>query len=188
MKNNVVQKRIEEAVKVILGVLGIKTNSEIFQNTPERVAKMYLELFSGIDGNNEPKLTLFNNRGYHDILALKRIPFYSLCAHHLLPILGDVSIAYIPGNKIIGLSKIPRIVKYLASKPQIQEDFTKELADFLHGKLEANGVFVMVRARHLCLEMRGIKANNVEAISSAIRGVFETEKSTKEEAMRLLIS
>jgi len=101
---------------------------------------------------------------------------------------GDVSIAYIPGTRIVGLSKLPRIVKYFASRLQVQEDLTRELADFLHKKLKAMGVLVVVKARHLCLEMRGARAGNVETVSSAVRGVFETSVPTREEALRLLTS
>jgi GTP cyclohydrolase I len=99
---------------------------------------------------------------------------------------GHVSIAYIPGKKIVGLSKLPRIVKYFSARLQVQEDFTRELADYLQKKLEAEGVFVIVRARHLCMEMRGAKTHDVETVSSAVRGVFEVRASTKEEALRLM--
>jgi GTP cyclohydrolase I len=147
---------------------------------------MYVEIFAGLDEGNEPKITLFDNPGYRDILALKHIPFYSLCAHHLVPIFGDVSIAYIPGEKILGLSKFPRIVKYFASKPQIQEDLTKELTDYLYERLKPKGVLVLIKARHLCMEMRGPRAYHVETVSSAIRGTFEKNPSTKEEALKIL--
>ena len=188
MKDEESQNRIEDAIRIILKEVGVDENSETYKNTPKRVAKMYLELFTGMDKNNEPDLTLFDNNGYRDILTLKKIPFYSVCAHHLLPIFGDVSIAYIPGDKIVGLSKFPRIVRYFSARPQVQEEFTRQLADYLHEKLKATGVLVMIKARHLCLEMRGVKAHNVETVSSAIRGIFEENVSTKEEALKLLMS
>jgi GTP cyclohydrolase I len=103
-------------------------------------------------------------------------------------VFGHVSIAYIPGEKIVGLSKFPRIVRYFASKPQVQEEFTKELADYFHENLGAKGVMVMVDARHFCMEMRGIRIHDVEAVSSAIRGSFEKNLSTKEEALKILDS
>jgi GTP cyclohydrolase I len=187
MKEDERQKRIEDAVRSILKEFRIDEQSETFQNTPRRVAKMYLELFSGMDGENEPQITVFDNPGYRDILSIKKIPFYSMCTHHLLPMFGYVSIAYIPHDKILGLSKFPRIVKYFASKLQVQEEFTKELTDYLYAKLGARGVMVMVNARHLCMEMRGVKTHDVEAVSSAIRGSFETNPSTKEEALRILM-
>jgi GTP cyclohydrolase I len=139
-----------------------------------------------MDEKNEPKLTLFENTGYRDILIVKDIPFYSLCAHHSLPMFGHVSIAYVPGKKIVGLSKLPRIVKFFSARLQVQEDFTKELADYLQRKLGAQGVFVIVRARHLCMEMRGAKTHDAETLSSAVRGVFDTRASTKAEALRLM--
>ena len=188
MTDEVAQKKIEDAVRSILDEFPIDKDSEIYRNTPRRVARMYLEIFAGMDKRREPKLTLFDNTGYRDILSLKRIPFYSLCAHHLLPIFGEVSIAYIPGEKIVGLSKLPRIVKYFASRPQVQEDLTKELADFLYEKLKARGVLVLIKAKHLCMEMRGPRAHHVDTVSSAIRGTFEKHHSTKEEALRILLA
>jgi GTP cyclohydrolase I len=182
------QIAIEDAVKKILRAMDIDLHADPYRDTPRRVARMILELMSGMDEKNEPKLTLFKNEGYRDILMLKKIPFYSLCAHHMLPMFGHVSVAYIPGAKIVGLSKIPRIVKYFASRLQLQEDFTRELADFLYKKLSAMGVLVLVEARHLCLEMRGAKTHDIETFSSAVRGIFETRTSTKDEALRLLTS
>ena len=183
------QSRLNEnAVRSILDEFEIDKKSEMYRHTPRRVMKMYLEVLSGLDEKNEPKITLFNNPGYRDILSVKRIPFYSLCSHHLLPIFGDVSIAYIPGEKIVGLSKFPRIVKYFASRPQVQEDFTKKLTDYIYEKLKPRGVLVLIRARHLCMEMRGPRAPHVETVSSAIRGTFEKQHSTKEEALRILFS
>ena len=177
---------IEEHVREILKILKVDLNAQQFRDTPGRIARMALELLAGMDKRNEPKLTLFRNTGYRDILIVKEIPFYSLCAHHSLPMFGHVSIAYIPGSKIVGLSKLPRVVKFFSSRLQVQEDFTKELADYLHRKLGAKGVFVIVKARHLCMEMRGAKTHDAETVSSAVRGVFDTRASTKAEALRLM--
>ncbi len=159
---------------------------EMMRNTPRRVAAMYFEIFSGLDKKNEPRLTFFDNPGYRDILAVKQIPFYSICCHHLLPMFGYVSIAYAPGEKILGLSKFPRVVRYFATRPQIQEDMTKELADYLFEKLKAKGVLVQIKARHMCMEMRGPRAHNAMTISSALRGEFLEKQSNKDEALRLL--
>jgi GTP cyclohydrolase I len=186
LKDETCQKAIEASVRSILDQFSIEKNSEMYKNTPRRVARMYIEVFAGLDEKNEPKLTLFDNPGYRDILALKRIPFYSMCSHHLTPIFGEVSIAYIPGEKIVGLTKFPRIVKYFASRPQVQEEFTKKLADYLYEKLKARGVLVLIKARHLCMEMRGPRAYHVQTVSSAIRGTFEKNPSTKEEALKIL--
>jgi GTP cyclohydrolase I len=180
------QAAIEEHAREALRILGVDLKAEQFRDTPARIARMAFELLAGMDKSNEPELTLFENTGYRDILMVKDIPFYSLCAHHLLPMFGHVSIAYIPGKKIVGLSKLPRIVKFFSARLQVQEDFTRELADYLQEKLEALGVFVIVKARHLCMEMRGAKTHDVETLSSAVRGVFETRATTKEEALRLM--
>ena len=180
------QAAVEEHVREILKILKVDLNAEQFRDTPTRIARMAFELLAGMDKKNEPKLTLFENTGYRDILSLKDIPFYSLCAHHSLPMFGHVSIAYIPGKKIVGLSKLPRIVEFFSARLQVQEDFTKELADYLEKKLGARGVFVIVKARHLCIEMRGAKTHDVGTISSAVRGIFDTRASTKAEALRLM--
>ena len=181
-------KRIEDSIRSILDEFSIDKKSEMYRNTPKRVARMYLDIFGGLDACHEPRITLFDNPGYRDILSLKRIPFYSLCSHHLLPIFGDVSVAYIPGEKIVGLSKIPRVVKYFASRPTVQEDLTKQLADYLYEKLKARGVLVLVKAKHLCIEMRGPRAHHVDTVSSAIRGTFEKYPSTKDEALKILLA
>jgi len=180
------QAAIEEHVRAILKILKVDLDAEQFRDTPTRIARMGFELLAGMDKKNEPKLTLFENSGYRDILIVKDIPFYSLCAHHSLPWFGHASIAYIPGKKIVGLSKLPRIVKFFSARLQVQEDFTKELADYLQRKLAARGVFVIVKARHLCMEMRGAKTHDVDTVSSAVRGVFDTHASTKAEALRLM--
>ena len=180
------QAAVEKHVREALKILGVDLNAEQFRDTPRRVARMAFELLAGMDKANEPKLTLFENTGYRDILMVKDIPFYSLCAHHLLPMFGHVSIAYIPDKKIVGLSKLPRVVKFFSARLQVQEDFTRELADYLQEKLGALGVFVIVRARHLCMEMRGAKTHDAETLSSAVRGVFDIRASTKEEALRLM--
>lgn len=186
MRTSRSQKNIEDAVRVILKEIGIKEGSEVYRNTPKRVSSMYAELFSGLDGENEPSITSFKNPGYRDILSIRDIPFYSMCEHHLLPIFGSVSIAYIPGERIVGLSKIPRTVRYFSSRPQVQEKLTSQIADFLYQKLGAKGVMVVIKARHMCMEMRGAKAIRSETVSSAIRGSFEAHPETKEEALRLL--
>ncbi len=177
------EKRVEESVKAILEEVGVKKNTETYKNTPKRVRRMYQEFFN----RKTPRITLFKNTKYKDIITLKDIQFYSLCAHHLLPFFGSASIAYIPGKKIVGLSKIPRIVKHFSSKPQVQEEMTANIADYIFKNINARGVMVVVKARHLCMEMRGIKTHNVETTTSAIRGIFETKPSTKEEALKLIM-
>ncbi len=180
-------ERLEELFKEVLKEIGISEKTEVYQNTPRRIAKAYREIFAGMDGENEPRITLFDNPGYSDILSVKDIPFYSMCEHHLLPFFGKVSIAYIPGKKIIGLSKIPRITRFFSAKPQVQEKLTKEIADFISESVKAKGVIVIIKARHMCMEMRGVKSGDVETRSSAIRGIFKENKETREEALKLLL-
>ncbi len=181
------EEKIENLYKEILKDIGIEEDTEVYKNTPKRIAKAYKEIFSGMDDGNEPKITLFDNPGYNDILSIKDIPFYSMCEHHLLPFFGTVSIAYIPGEKIIGLSKLPRISRFFSAKPQVQERLTKEIADFISEKVKAKGVIVIIKARHLCMEMRGVKSGNAETRSSAIRGTFKENTETREEALKLLL-
>ena len=181
------EDKIEALFREVLKEIGIEENTEVLKNTPKRIAKSYKEIFAGMDDGNEPKITLFKNPGYNDILAVKDIPFYSMCEHHLLPFFGKVSIAYIPGDEILGLSKFPRITKFFAAKPQVQERLTKDIADFISEKVKSKGVLVIIKARHMCMEMRGIKSINAETRSSAIRGVFKESKETREEALKLLL-
>lgn len=181
------EEKIEYLFKEILKEIGIDEKTEVFANTPRRIAKEYREIFSGMDDKSEPNITLFENPGYNDILSIKDIPFYSMCEHHLLPFFGKASIAYIPGDKIVGLSKIPRIVKFFSAKPQVQERLTKEIADFIDNGIKAKGVLVIIKARHMCMEMRGVKSGNSETRSSAIRGVFKESNETREEALKLLL-
>ena len=181
------EEKIEELFKEVLKEIGIEEGSEVSRNTPKRIAKAYKEIFAGMNDGNEPSITVFDNPGYSDILAVKDVPFYSMCEHHLLPFFGTVSIAYIPGQKILGLSKFPRITRFFSAKPQVQEKLTKEIADYIAEKVEAKGVLVVIKARHLCMEMRGIKARKAETRSSAIRGVFKDNAETREEALKLLL-
>ena len=181
------EDKIETLFKEVLKEIGIEEDTEVFKNTPKRIARSYKEIFAGMDDGNEPRITLFKNPGYNDILSVKDIPFYSMCEHHLLPFFGTVSIAYIPGDEILGLSKFPRITKFFAAKPQVQERLTKEIADFINEKVKAKGVLVVIKARHMCMEMRGVKSGNAETRSSAIRGVLKESRETREEALKLLL-
>ena len=182
------EQKIEQAIRVILGEIGVEKGTETYKNTPGRVAKMYLELFSGMDKSNEPKITLFSNTGYNDIIALKKILSTLFVPITCCLYLMDVSIAYIPGEKIVGLSKIPRVVRFFSLRLQVQETFSEQIADYLFAKLQAKGVFVLIKARHLCLEMRGVSMPNVETVSSTARGIFETSQTKREEALKMMIN
>lgn len=157
-----------------------------FVETPARVAKMYLEMFHGLREGAEPKITTFPNEGdYHHMVIEKEIPFYSMCAHHFVPFYGHAHIAYIPGETIVGLSKLPRILEFYAKRPQLQERLTEQVAEFLWRELEPQGVMVVIEARHLCVEMRGVKKTGALTTTSALRGCF-ADRKVREEFLALL--
>ena len=177
---------IAKHVESILRILGLDLADPNLSETPERVAKMYLELFRGLDEGAEPKVTLFpNDERYSAMVIEKDIPFYSMCSHHLVPFYGHAHMAYIPNEKIIGLSKMPRIVDFYAQRPQLQERLTEQVAGFLSEKLTPQGVMVVIEARHLCVEMRGIKKPGALTVTSAIRGIFYN-RPVREEFLDLL--
>jgi len=177
---------IEKSVRRILEVLGLDLEDPNLAETPERVAKMYLELFHGLDEGAEPKVTLFpNEEKYAAMVIEKDIPFYSMCSHHLIPFYGHAHMAYIPNDTIIGLSKMPRIVDFYAQRPQLQERLTEQVAGFLESRLAPQGVMVVIEARHLCVEMRGIKKPGALTVTSAIRGIFYN-RPVREEFLDLL--
>ena len=170
----------------IIEILGLDRADPNLVGTPERVAKMYLELFSGITEGAEPTVTFFpNDERYTSMVMEKDIPFYSLCAHHFVPFYGHAHIAYVPNDKIVGLSKMPRILEFYARRPQLQERLTEQVATFLAQKLDPQGVMVVVEARHLCVEMRGVKKPGAMTVTSAIRGIF-FNKPVREEFLDLL--
>jgi GTP cyclohydrolase I len=179
-------RRIAAHVQGILEVLGLDLKDPNLQETPERVAKMYLELFRGLEEGAEPKVTLFpNDERYAAMVIEKDIPFYSICSHHLVPFYGHAHMAYIPNDKIIGLSKMPRIVDFYAQRPQLQERLTEQVAGYLAEKLSPQGVMVVIEARHLCVEMRGVKKPGARTVTSAIRGIFYN-RPVREEFLDLL--
>ena len=170
----------------IIELLGLDMADPNLVETPERVAKMYLELFEGLTEGAEPRVTFFpNEEGYTSMVMEKDIPFYSLCSHHFVPFYGHAHIAYIPNQSIVGLSKMARIVEFYARRPQLQERLTEQIAGFMAEKLTPQGVMVVIEARHLCVEMRGVKKPGALTVTSAIRGIFGT-KPVREEFLDLL--
>jgi GTP cyclohydrolase I len=173
--------RIAEHVGAILDILHLDRRDPNLVGTPERVAKMYLEMFHGLVEGAEPEVTTFPNEENYQAMVMERdIPYYSLCAHHLVPFYGHAHIAYIPNRSIVGLSKLPRILEFYAKRPQIQERLTEQVADCLWGKLQPLGAMVVIEARHLCVEMRGVKKPGALTVTSAIRGCFEDRKVRSE--------
>jgi GTP cyclohydrolase I len=170
----------------VIQLLGLDTGDPNLVETPERMARMYLELFQGLSGDAEPKVTFFpNDERYTAMVMEKDIPFYSLCSHHFVPFYGHAHVAYIPNESIVGLSKMARIVEFYARRPQLQERLTEQIAGFMAQKLDPQGVMVVIEARHLCVEMRGVRKPGALTVTSAIRGIFNTQ-SVREEFLDLL--
>ncbi len=170
----------------IIELLGLDMADPNLVETPERVAKMYLELFAGLSEGAEPRVTFFpNDERYSSMVMEKDIPFYSLCSHHFVPFYGHAHVAYIPNDSIVGLSKMARIVEFYARRPQLQERLTEQIAGFMAQKLDPQGVMVVVEARHLCVEMRGVKKPGALTVTSALRGIFNSQ-SVREEFLDLL--
>ena len=177
---------IADSMRRIIEALGLDPSDPNLAETPDRIAKMYFELFAGLAEGAEPKVTLFPNDEHYTAMVIEKdIPFYSMCSHHFIPFYGHAHLAYIPNQKIIGLSKMPRIVDFYAHRPQLQERLTEQVAQFLTEKLSPQGVMVVVEARHLCVEMRGIKKPGALTVTSAIRGIFYN-RPVREEFLDLL--
>ena len=179
-------RAIAEHMRGVIEVLGLDARDPNLLETPERVAKMYLEMFGGLAEGAEPDITFFpNDEHYKAMVIEKDIPFYSMCSHHFVPFYGHAHLAYIPNEKIVGLSKMPRILEFYARRPQLQERLTEQVAGFLAEKLTPQGVMVVIEARHLCVEMRGVKKSGALTVTSAIRGIFYN-RSVREEFLDLL--
>lgn len=181
------KKKIENAVRDILEAVGEDPNRPGLLETPRRVANMYEEMFSGLTEDPKQHLKFFDEKSNDEMVIVRDIPFASMCEHHLLPFVGKAHIAYIPSeNKIIGLSKIARIVENFAKKPQVQERLTHDIADFLYKEMNAKGVAVIMEAEHMCMSIRGAKASGSKTQTSALRGVIRSDARTRSEALALL--
>ena len=180
--DNIDSTAIEDAVNKILNAVGEDPQREGLQFTPHRVARMYHELLGGY--TMEPK-TIINGAlfevQYDEMVLVRDIEFYSLCEHHMLPFMGRVHVAYIPDGKVLGLSKIPRIVDMYSRRLQVQERMTRQIADFLSDLLKPQGVAVVVEAMHLCSMMRGVKKQNARMTTSAMHGAFRANLATRQE-------
>jgi GTP cyclohydrolase I len=187
VRNDEKVEEIRGHVRSIIEILGLDPATDPnLKETDRRVAKMYLEMFSGLSEGAEPNITCFpNDEGYSAMVMEKDIPFYSMCAHHFVPFYGHAHMAYIPNERIIGLSKMPRIVEFYAKRPQLQERMTEQVAAYLEQRLRPQGIMVVLEARHLCVEMRGIKKPGATTVTSAIRGIF-LNKPVREEFLDLL--
>ncbi|MXX74661.1 MAG: GTP cyclohydrolase I FolE [Holophagales bacterium] len=180
--------RLAELVRRLLVELGLDLEDPNLKTTHERVAKMYLEMFRGLDQGTKPRVTTFpNDENYRAMVMEKDIPFYSMCSHHLVPFYGHAHIAYVPGDKILGLSKFARILEFYAKRPQLQERLTEQVVSFFEEELRPRGAMVVIEARHLCVEMRGVEKSGARTVTSALRGIFH-ERPIREEFLDLLKS
>jgi len=180
--------RIERAVKEILAAVGEDPERDGLLETPRRVAKMYAELLSGLHLDPARHLKKVFLENYDEMVLVKDISFNSMCEHHLLPFIGKAHIGYLPRGKVVGLSKMARIVDEISRRPQVQERMTHMIADLMAKELDAKGVIVVLEAEHSCMTIRGIKKPGSITITSAVRGLFKTNESSRAEAMSLIRS
>ena len=178
--------RIAAAVREILLAVGENPDREGLKQTPLRVARMYAEVFSGLHESPRQYLRTFFTEQYDELVVLRDIPFHSMCEHHLLPFAGDAHIAYLPDGRIVGLSKLARVVEAYARRPQVQERMTSQIADLLMEELHAKGVAVILKATHLCMTCRGVKKPGTLMVTSALRGLCKSDARTRGEVMMLL--
>ncbi|MFH1075133.1 MAG: GTP cyclohydrolase I FolE [Candidatus Firestonebacteria bacterium] len=179
--------KIEKAIRDILLAIGEDPNREGLKETPQRVARMYEEIFKGVGMDPTKELKVLFTEEHDEMVLLKEIPFYSMCEHHLLPFIGKAHVAYIPvNNKVLGLSKVARLVDTVSKRPQLQERLTSQIADTLMKTIKPKGVLVVVEAEHLCMTMRGIKKPGSKMVTSAVRGLFRKSQATRSEALALI--
>jgi len=180
------QERIRAAVREILLAVGEDPDREGLSDTPARVARMYAELFAGLHKDAREPLQRTFTQKYDEMVLVKDIGFDSICEHHLLPFMGKAHIAYLPNGKIVGLSKLARAVEVLSRRPQVQERMTEELADLLMDELSPRGVGVILEAAHTCMTIRGVRKPDSVCTTSAMRGTFQTNQSSRAELMALI--
>jgi GTP cyclohydrolase IA len=178
--------RIERAVREILIAVGEDPDREGLHETPARVARMYAEMFSGLHQDPSVHLRKFFTEKYDEIVLVRDISFNSMCEHHLLPFMGKAHIGYLPNGRVVGLSKLARVVEVVARRPQVQERMTETIADLLMKELHARGVAVVVEAIHSCMTVRGVRKPGSICVSSAMKGAFRNNPSTRAEIMTLI--
>ncbi|MCA9178450.1 MAG: GTP cyclohydrolase I FolE [Planctomycetales bacterium] len=178
--------RIERAVREILAAVGEDPDREGLLETPARVARMYAELFSGLHNDPREHLKKFFTEQYDEVVLVKDISFNSMCEHHLLPFLGHAHIGYVPNGKVIGLSKLARVVEVVSKRPQVQERMTETIANLLIEELNVKGVAVVIEATHSCMTMRGIRKPGSLCVTSAMKGLFRERLSSRSEIMQLI--
>jgi GTP cyclohydrolase I len=178
--------RIAAAVREILLAVGEDPSREGLRETPERVARMYEEMFAGLRKDPTHALRKTFTEKYDEMVLVKDIGFESMCEHHLLPFFGHAHVGYLPNGKIVGLSKLARVVEILSRRPQVQERMTEELADLIMSELDARGVGVILEASHTCMSIRGVRKPSAICTTSAMRGTFQSNASSRSELMALI--
>ena len=178
--------RIEQAVISIIESIEEDPHREGLVGTPRRIAEMYAEVFDGIYRDPKEELQVGFEEGHHEMVIFKDIPFYSMCEHHFLPFYGIAHVGYIPNGRVVGASKIGRVVEILAKRPQLQERLTTQIADTIVEALQPQGVAVVIQAEHLCMTMRGVKQPGTNIITSATRGLFRRSPLTRSEFLSLV--
>ena len=179
-------EKIQIAVRMILEAVGENPDRPGLANTPIRVARMYQEMFAGLHSDPARHLETVFPEQYDEMVLVRNIQFTSMCEHHLLPFTGVAHVAYIPNGKVTGLSKLARVVEEIARRPQVQERMTQEIAELVNTHLETSGVAVVLSAEHTCMAIRGIRKHGSTTVTSALRGIFKTNESTRAEFMSLI--
>lgn len=179
-------ERIQRAVREILIAVGEDPDREGLQETPARVARMYAEIFSGLHDDPRRHLKKVFTEKYDEVVLVRDISFNSMCEHHLLPFSGKAHIGYIPNGKVLGLSKLARVVEVVSRRPQVQERMTEEIANLLVTELGAKGVAVVVEAEHSCMTIRGVRKPGSQCVTSALKGLFRSNVSSRAEIMQLI--
>jgi GTP cyclohydrolase IA len=182
------KSKIEKAVASIINAIGDDPEREGLVGTPRRIADMYAEVFAGIYEDPREELRIGFEEGHREMVILKDIPFYSMCEHHFLPFYGLAHVGYIPNGRVVGASKIGRVVEILAKRPQLQERLTTQIANTIVEVLEPKGVAVVIQAEHLCMTMRGVKKPGSNIVTSAMRGSFQKSPLTRSEFLSLVQS
>ncbi len=185
-EHRVDRPRIERAVREILVAIGEDPDREGLRDTPRRVAEAYEFLFAGLGEDPARHLSVGFLEDHREMVLMRDIPLHSMCDHHLLPFVGKAHVGYIPDGKVVGLSKLARVVEGYSRRPQLQERLTAQIADALHTQLGALGAIVVVETNHLCMTMRGIQKPGSIAITSAVRGIYAKDERTRQEAMSLI--
>lgn len=186
--NRIDQEKIAVGIRMVLEAIGEDPDREGLRDTAKRVAKMYSDLFQGLYEDPRDHLTVLFDEQHDEMVLVKDVPFYSMCEHHLLPFEGQAHVAYLPRGKVVGLSKIVRVVEGFARRPQVQERLTSQIADLMMEELDAHGAAVVIEASHTCMTMRGVKKPGSNVVTSAMRGIFKTSEATRNEFMSLVLN